>query len=205
MTSIHILREFQGYLAVEKPSGLLCQPGRGEALRDSVLQRIRSLHPGAELVHRLDRDTSGLLLVALEAQAHRALSGLFQLRMIRKTYESLCHGILEGQSGFIASPLAKYQDRPPLYRSHPEGRMALTAWTCLDRRQDYSRLALFPLTGRSHQLRVHLSELGHPIMGDPLYNPEWHLSDRLLLHATRLSFDCPISGCQVDLRSPTPF
>ena len=156
-------------------------------------------------IHRLDRDTSGLLLVALEPQVHRLLSLMFQHRQIQKTYEAVCTGELSGDAGFLASPQAKYQDRPPLYRSHPEGKMALTGWQRLETANGRCRLRLAPLTGRSHQLRVHLSELGHPIVGDPLYNPKINSGERLMLHAQGLKFICPLALCPIELQSPTPF
>lgn len=194
-----------GYLVVDKPSGLLSQPGRGLDLSDSVLTRFRCLYPSAQLVHRLDQDTSGVILIALNPETHRMLSLLFEKRAIEKTYHAWCLGIPEGSSGFIVSPLAKYQDAPPRYRSHSQGRMAITGWERLEVKPDQSKLQLKPLTGRSHQLRVHLSEMGHPIAGDPLYGDAHYEAPRLMLHASELSFICPLAGKHVTFKSSCPF
>ena len=198
----------QGDLLVfNKPAGLLSQPGLGPELADSLISRVQACWPQALLVHRLDRDTSGLILVALTPALHRALSGLFAERQVQKRYVADVHGVPDAAEGLIELPIAKRQHRPPLYGVDPAGKPSCTVWRCLDTAADVSRLALEPRTGRSHQLRVHLQALGHPILGDPLYGPlDAPLpSTRLHLHAAGLSLVHPASGQQLVVEAPIPF
>ena len=153
-------------MAVDKPAGLLSQPGLGPEQSDSVITRLQQQDQGLRLVHRLDRDTSGVLLLARSAEALRRLSALFAERRINKLYQADVEGELHG-CGCIASPLARLSRQPPRYGSHPEGRLAVTIWRVHTARAHSTRLWLRPLTGRSHQLRAHLAERGHPIVGDP--------------------------------------
>jgi tRNA pseudouridine32 synthase/23S rRNA pseudouridine746 synthase len=193
-------------LVADKPSGLLCQPGRGPELADSLLTRIRRHWPWAELAHRLDRDTSGLLLVALDADMHRALSRLFAERRVDKTYLADVAGIPARPEGSIELPLAKLSDRPPRYGCDPAGKPSRTDWRLLETHDGWCRLLLHPRSGRSHQLRVHLAASGHPILGDPLYgatNPQ--PSDRLRLHASELRFAHPFTGEELSFEAPCPF
>lgn len=201
---LHCLED--GLLVVDKPAGLLCQPGRGPDLADSLLTRIRREWPDARLVHRLDRDTSGLLLLATHAELHRALSRMFAERRIVKTYRADVAGIPELEAGSITQPILKHGDRPPRYATDPAGKPCRTDWRRLEVRDGWSRLELRPHTGRSHQLRVHLSSLGHPILGDPLYgDPRAVPADRLRLHACGLAFAHPFSGQPLAFRSACPF
>ena len=154
-------------MAVDKPAGLLSQPGLGPEKSDSVITRLQQQDQGLRLVHRLDRDTSGVLLLARSAEALRQLSALFAERQINKLYQADVEGELHGR-GCIASPLARLSRQPPRYGSHPKGRLALTIWRARAAGAHSTRLWLRPLTGRSHQLRAHLAELGHPIVGDPI-------------------------------------
>ena len=195
-------------LVVNKPSGLLCQPGLGPALADSLLTRLRGTWPTAQLVHRLDRDTSGLLLLALTPELHRALSGLFAQRLVRKTYRADVAGVPLEQAGCITLAIGKRSDRPPLYGPDPTGKPCRTDWRVLGTVPDqgWSRLELTPHTGRSHQLRVHLAALGHPILGDPLSgSPRAPGSDRLRLHASALAFQHPFSGEPLQFQAHCPF
>ena len=221
-------------LVAEKPSGLLCQPGRGPHLADSLLSRLRQQWPAAELVHRLDRDTSGLVLLALEPGLHRALSQLFAQRLVRKTYRADVVGVPSQPAGSIQLPLARHSRQPPLYRPDPAGKAAHTDWQLLEAWAGWSRLELQPHTGRSHQLRAHLAAIGHPILGDPLYGaPAGHdpaqscpnpgipglgpgvaenggasrvpPAKRLRLHATALAFRHPLSGDDLQFHSTCPF
>ena len=221
-------------LVADKPSGLLCQPGRGPHLADSLLTRLRVHWPGAQLVHRLDRDTSGLVLLALEPELHRALSQLFAERLVRKTYRADVLGVPAQAAGSIHLPLARQSRQPPLYGPDPAGKPAHTDWQLLEACSGWSRLELRPHTGRSHQLRSHLAAIGHPILGDPLYgaqagqdlgearlkpleaslNPgEAEDGDasggpqatRLRLHATALAFRQPLSGDPLQFHSACPF
>jgi len=221
-------------LVADKPSGLLCQPGRGPHLADSLLTRLRQQWPTAQLVHRLDRDTSGLVLLALEPDLHRALSQLFAERLVHKTYRADVRGVPAQPAGSIRLPLARQSRQPPLYGPDPAGKAAHTDWQLLEGCGLWSRLELHPHTGRSHQLRAHLDAIGHPILGDPLYGAQTrqdpaqaHLNPgvpalrpgvaengevsrgpqatRLRLHATALAFRHPLSGDALQFHSACPF
>jgi len=196
-------------LVLAKPAGLLCQPGLGPALADSLISRVQRQWPGAQLVHRLDRDTSGLLLVALSPALHRALSGLFAARRVHKRYDAVVHGRPQQAAGCIELALAKRQHRPPLYGPDPAGKPCRTTWRLLPSATSSdaptSRLALIPHTGRSHQLRVHLQAIGHPILGDPLYGPVASPGVRLHLHASALRFRHPLDGRILQFEAPCPF
>lgn len=200
---IPIIYEDAGILVVDKPSGLLSQPGLGPERTDSVLSRLRSALTWVELVHRLDRDTSGLLMLSLDPAIHRMMSLAFAERRIQKHYLGVCSGAIQGETGMIVSPLARIGTNPPRYAAHPEGRMAMTQWHCLSRESDHSRLRLIPITGRSHQLRAHLEGIGHPLLGDPIYGNAG--DDRLMLHAESLGFTHPVTGLLQELHVPAPF
>jgi tRNA pseudouridine32 synthase / 23S rRNA pseudouridine746 synthase len=198
-------------LALAKPSGLLSQPGLGPELADCLISRAQRRWPEARLVHRLDRDTSGLLLLARDADSHRRLSAAFAERRVRKTYLARVHGVPAARGGWIDQPLARLSTRPPRYGVVPVargGKRALTRWRRLDgardRLQDGCSLLLQPHTGRSHQLRVHLAWLGHPLLGDPLYGPTAAAGgppvSRLQLHAAGLRLRHPITGQPLRLR-----
>ena len=187
-------------MAVDKPAGLLSQPGLGPEQRDSVITRLQRQEQGLRLVHRLDRDTSGVLLLARSLDALPRLSALFAERRINKLYQADVEGELHGR-GCIASPLARLSRQPPRYGRHPEGRLAVTLWKVRATCAHGTRLWLRPLTGRSHQLRAHLAELGHPIVGDPIYGDAGR-SCRLHLHAHALSFRHPFTQQRVRLIAP---
>ena len=196
-------------LALVKPSGLLSQPGLGPALADSLISWAQGHWPEARLVHRLDRDTSGLILLARDATTHRLLSGAFAERRVRKTYLALVEGVPAGRGGLIDQPLARIATRPPRYGVVPleqGGKPALTRWRRLAASPAVSTLLLQPHTGRSHQLRVHLAWLGHPVAGDPLYGglrgeePGAATRGRLMLHAAGLDLRHPITARPLRLR-----
>lgn len=192
-------------LAVDKPPGLLTQPGLGSHLQDSVITRLRRGEPDLHLVHRLDRDTSGVLLLARGIESLRRCSQLFSSRSVRKLYLADVEGPLMG-SGCIDAPLARLNRHPPRYGSHPLGRPARTRWRSAAVHARGSRLWLAPITGRSHQLRAHLAGLGHPIVGDPIYGSR-HAdasADRMHLHAVSLGFLHPFTGrrCRIDSLNP---
>jgi len=208
MNDLPIIFRDDHLLVLDKPSGLLAVPGRGPELADCMSTRVQAQFPTALVVHRLDRDTSGVFLMALSPQAQRELGRQFEARAVEKRYEAIVHGIpLEGE-GSIELSLRKDFDRPPRHMvDQQQGRPAVTRYRVLASENDRSRLELAPLTGRSHQLRVHLASIGHPILGDPLYANEMvqKLAPRLMLHAESLALRHPVSGELMQWRAPVPF
>jgi tRNA pseudouridine32 synthase/23S rRNA pseudouridine746 synthase len=205
-SSLELIHADPWLLALAKPSGLLSQPGLGNALADSLLSRAQRRWPEVRLVHRLDRDTSGLILLARDAETHRRLSAAFAERRIRKTYLALVEGSPVDRGGVIDLPLARVATRPPRYGVVPlagGGKPSLTRWRLLRSGPRASLLLLQPHTGRSHQLRVHLAALGHPVLGDPLYGDPAAAS-RLQLHGTGLRLRHPVTGEVLRLRSWCP-
>lgn len=203
-----ILHRDDRLVVIDKPSGLLAVPGRGPDLQDCVATRMQRIVPTALVVHRLDRDTSGLMLMALDAEAQRHLGRQFEARTVRKTYHCLVRGLPDADDGLVDLPIGRDPHRPPRYRiDEAAGRPSQTRWRVTDRRGDRTRLEVEPITGRSHQIRLHLATLGHPILGDPLYADEetLGLAPRLLLHATFLAVAHPDDGRPVAWRSPCPF
>ena len=203
--SVRIVYADDALIAVEKPAGLLSVPGRGEGKRDCVCARVQAEHPDALVVHRLDMATSGLLLMARGAEAQRRLGIAFARREVRKRYVAVVHGSPPSEHGEIDLPLqVDWPNRPRQKVDLQHGRPCLTRYRvlCVDAAQRRSRLALEPVTGRSHQLRVHLQAIGHPIVGDELYGSA---DERLLLHACELAFAHPFGGHAVHLRSEAPF
>jgi tRNA pseudouridine32 synthase/23S rRNA pseudouridine746 synthase len=190
-------------LALVKPSGLLSQPGLGPELADSLISRAQERWPEVRLVHRLDRDTSGLILLARDATTHQALSAAFAERRVRKTYLAMVQGLPADRGGIIDQPLARIATRPPRYGVVPlecGGKSAFTRWRVLRRFVGSSLLLLQPRTGRSHQLRVHLAAIGHPVLGDPLYGDPAS-APRLQLHAAGLQLLHPAKRKPLHLRS----
>lgn len=197
-------------LVVDKPSGLLSVPGRGPENADCVSARVQVQWPDALIVHRLDMGTSGLLAFGRGLDAQRRLNEAFAKRRVEKHYEAVVDGLIEADSGEIDLPLiADWPARPRQKVCHETGKPSLTRWQVVSRdtAQRTTRVALAPLTGRSHQLRVHLASLGHPILGDDLYaRPEVQaLAPRLLLHARVLALPHPDDGRWVRFEAPCPF
>ena len=193
-------------LVLDKPAGLLAVPGRGAAGFDNLTSRVQRQFPDALVVHRLDMATSGLMLLARGIDAQRCLSHAFQQRRVGKTYEAWVEGAVDADTGRIDAPLAAdWPRRPRQQVDARHGKPALTRWRVLQRRADSTRLALEPVTGRTHQLRVHLQSIGHPICGDALYAPLPLRAGRLLLHATVLTFAHPESGLALCFESAAPF
>lgn len=195
-------------LVLDKPSGLLAVPGRGPDLQDCLSTRAQAQFPTALVVHRLDRDTSGLLLMALDPTTQRALNLQFAAQEVHKLYVAIVCGSPAEDEGMIDLPMRKDFDNPPRHMIDPlHGRAARTQWRVIERLADRTRLAVTPKTGRSHQIRLHLLSIGHPILGDNLYAPPQALamSDRLLLHAEELSLTHPTSGQEIAWRSACPF
>lgn len=196
-------------LVVEKPSGLLAVPGRGADKQDCLLRRVQVRFPDALAVHRLDMETSGLMVFARGKAMERALSILFQSRQVHKKYIAVVAGKPDPTTGTLAWPLlADWPNRPRQKIDLLHGKPALTHYRMLsyDPATDTARLELEPVTGRSHQLRVHLQALGHPILGDALYGGSHYLrAPRLLLHACNLSFPHPQTGLAASFNSTPPF
>lgn len=197
-------------LVLDKPAGLLAVPGRGEDKQDCLSARAQKLWPDALVVHRLDMATSGLFLMGRGLHMQRILSRAFAEREVDKRYEAVVAGHLgsAGAEGVIALPLAADWPNRPLQKVDAEhGRPSTTRWRVLAAGDDTTRLALEPVTGRSHQLRVHLQAIGHPILGDALYAPAGirDRAPRLLLHACALRFAHPATGEPLALDSPVPF
>lgn len=197
-------------LVLNKPVGLLSVPGIGPAKLDSLATRAAAHFPGARILHRLDRDTSGVILLARDAQAHRELSRQFHDREVTKTYIAIVSGVVEGDSGEIDLPMRKDMEpanAPRQVIDQAEGRRAITRWHALERFPDRTRLKLIPITGRSHQLRLHLKAIGHPILGDDLYAPVQVLAmaERLLLHAQSLTIVHPQTASLMTFEASCPF
>jgi tRNA pseudouridine32 synthase/23S rRNA pseudouridine746 synthase len=196
-------------LLVSKPAGLLAVPGRGEDKQDCLSARLQAQLPDALIVHRLDMATSGLMLMARSPAAQRALGHAFEQRRVRKRYEAVVHGQLRPTSEWneIDLPLGAHWPHRPRQQVDPaHGKPSRTRWRLLAHEGERSRVLLEPLTGRTHQLRVHLQALGHAIVGDALYAPDGGASaDRLLLHACGLQLAHPVSQEPLDFSDPAPF
>jgi tRNA pseudouridine32 synthase/23S rRNA pseudouridine746 synthase len=194
-------------LVFDKPSGLLSVPGRHPALGDSLLTRVQKTFPQALIIHRLDKDTSGVLVMSRNRKAHAFVAEQFAARTIRKSYVAVVWGRVEEEEGLVDLPLAINPDNKPRHRVDPDhGKPAQTRWQVIGYGENTTRLRLFPLTGRTHQLRVHMKALGHVILGDEFYADGLALSaaNRLLLHADELSFRHP-DGTDVIFKAPVPF
>jgi tRNA pseudouridine32 synthase/23S rRNA pseudouridine746 synthase len=204
---ITVLHEDGALLVVDKPAGLLSVPGKSAALADCLLTRLERAFPTVRLVHRLDRDTSGVMVFALTEHAQRHLGQQFETRKVKKTYVARVDGRLAPGTGAVDLPLiVDWPNRPRQKVCHETGKPALTRWKVLKASDAESRVRLFPLTGRSHQLRVHMLALGHPILGDSLYAPDT-LSRvaRMMLHAEELRLKHPETGRGLTFRSRPPF
>lgn len=209
LTDIAILHEDPAFLIVCKPSMLLSVPGRAEDNKDCLITRLQDNgYPEARIVHRLDWETSGLLVLGRNADSHRELSRQFHDRETEKMYVALCWGQPEADAGHIDLPL-RYDPptKPRHVVDHEVGKHAQTFWRVVDRQSDYCRVELTPITGRSHQLRVHMLSIGHPLLGDQLYAHPAALAacPRLALHAARLGISHPLTGERMIFDSPAPF
>ena len=204
---LDVIHEDHELLVVNKPSGLLSVPGRGEHLADCLLKRVQDAFPQALLVHRLDRDTSGLIAFALSPHAQRHLSRQFEERKVKKTYVARVWGRLEPKVGTVDLPLiVDWPNRPRQMVDHENGKPAVTDWRVLKASDSESRVRLMPKTGRSHQLRVHMLALGHPILGDPFYADGEALNfPRLMLHSEELRIGHPDGGEGMRFRAKAPF
>jgi tRNA pseudouridine32 synthase/23S rRNA pseudouridine746 synthase len=206
-TPLVVLHQDHEILVVDKPPGLLSVPGKGEHLADCLLARIQAPFPEALLVHRLDRDTSGVMVFALTPNAQRHLGLPFEKRQVKKVYVARLWGRLEPGTGTVDLPLiVDWPNRPRQMVDHERGRPATTDWRVVRHEQGTTRVRLYPKTGRSHQLRVHMKEIGHPILGDPFY-AEGPARDapRLMLHAESLRLRHPDGGRGMAFSSKCPF
>jgi tRNA pseudouridine32 synthase / 23S rRNA pseudouridine746 synthase len=204
------LHDDASLLAFDKPAGLLCVAGRGADKQDCLAARAQQRWPDALVVHRLDMATSGVVLMARSAAAQRRLGHAFAQREVDKRYVAVVDGLLDADTGTIALPLAADWPRRPLQKVDPAGgRPSTTHWRVISRdpAAHTTRLELQPVTGRSHQLRVHLLAIGHAIVGDALYAPPAvrDRAPRLLLHAHTLQLAHPDGGAMLRIEAPLPF
>ncbi len=205
---IRILYADDDVLLVRKPDLLLSIPGRHPLNKDCLITRLQTDYPTASIVHRLDLDTSGIMAIPLNKACHAHISRQFQERRVIKHYEAIVYGVVQEDAGEVDLPIAvDWDNRPRQMICHERGKQALTRFEVLRRESDRTRLLLTPVTGRSHQLRIHLRELGHPILGCDMYAHEKALgmAQRLLLHATYLEFEHPVSGERLAGACPPEF
>ena len=206
-TPLDILHEDHEILVANKPAGLLSVPGKGPELADCLIARLEAAYPQVLLVHRLDRDTSGVMVFGLTPHAQRHLGLQFEKRQTKKTYLARVAGRLEPKTGTVDLPLiVDWPNRPLQKVDHETGKPAVTEWRVMKASDEESRVKLYPQTGRSHQLRVHMLALGHPILGDPLYAPETaDQYPRMMLHAEELRLRHPDGGEGMKFRVAAPF
>ncbi len=202
-----ILHHDHELLLVDKPSGLLSVPGKGEHLADCLVARVQAVFADALLVHRLDRDTSGVMVFAMTRHAQRHLGLQFEKRQMKKTYVARVFGRVEEKTGTVDLPLiVDWPNRPLQHVDFENGKQAVTDWRVLKYEDSATRVRLFPQTGRSHQLRVHMREIGHPILGDPFYaTGEAREAERLMLHAESLRLRHPDGGKGLTFKAKCPF
>lgn len=198
-------------MVIHKPAGILTVPGKTEDLQDCVINRLLKIQPKTLLIHRLDRDTSGILVFGLSKWGQKSISRQFQERQTSKIYQAVVAGNLQGE-GTVDIPVIYDPEHPPLHIVDPSNnKPALTHWKAIEhfqiQGQSVTRVELTPITGRSHQLRVHMQYLGHPIIGDTLYATaeQQQLMSRLCLHAQQLSFHHPKTEELVQFDCPVPF
>lgn len=206
-TGLEVLHADEAMLVVNKPAGLLSVPGRGEDRQDCLAWRVQQRFADALIVHRLDMATSGLLVMGRGAAMQRALSMAFAQRETDKRYEAVVHGLVAQDAGEVDLPLiTDWPNRPRQMVCFERGKPSLTRYRVISRDEaaQCTRVSLEPVTGRSHQLRVHLLALGHPIVGDELYAPA-SAAPRMMLHACELSLPHPVSGAPMHWQSTAPF
>ena len=204
---LEFLHDDAELVAVNKPAGLLSVPGKGAHLADCLISRLLLVFPHALLVHRLDRDTSGVMVFALTPHAQRHLNQQFATRTARKAYVARLSGLLEPKTGTVDLPLiVDWPNRPRQMVCHDTGKPSVTDWRVLRYEDGATRVRLTPKTGRTHQLRVHMQAQGHPILGDPLYaDGAARDHDRMMLHAEELRIKHPNSGMSLKFRAKAPF
>jgi tRNA pseudouridine32 synthase/23S rRNA pseudouridine746 synthase len=204
---LQILYQDEAIIVLNKPSGLLSVPGKAPEHQDSLQLRVQRVYPTARTVHRLDMATSGLLVMALTPDAQRSLNWQFERRQTKKHYIALLEGQLKAQTGMVDLPLiCDWPNRPKQMVCFQNGKSAQTLFEKLAVEGDATRVRLTPITGRSHQLRVHMQWLGHPICGDKFYGtaPDGK-TERLQLHAAMLGLNHPNTGQWLQFQAPAPF
>jgi len=204
---LDVLHTDHEVLVLNKPAGLLSVPGKGPHLADCLLTRAQTVFPEALLVHRLDRDTSGVMVFALTRHAQRHLGLQFEKRQTKKIYIARVWGQIAQKTGTVDLPLIVDWPNRPLQRvDHANGKTAVTDWRVLRVEGDTTRVRLMPRTGRSHQLRVHMREIGHPILGDPFYaTGPARAFPRLMLHSESLRIRHPDGGAGHSFKAKAPF
>ncbi|WP_107845756.1 RluA family pseudouridine synthase [Litoreibacter ponti] len=203
---LDILHEDAELLAVNKPAGLLSVPGKGAHLADCLIARVQAVFPMALLIHRLDRDTSGVMVFAQTKSAQRHLGLQFEKRQTKKTYVARVAGEVADKEGLISLPLVvDWPNRPLQHVDFVTGKEAVTNWRRLRVEDGTTRMRLMPKTGRSHQLRVHMQALGHPILGDPFYSDDAARYPRMMLHAESLRLRHPQGGRGMQFKAKAPF
>lgn len=207
---VEILYQDDHLLLINKPHLLLSMPGKHPQNKDSAITRLLKQFPSASLVHRLDLDTSGIMIIPLNKHVNAHISRQFQERAVEKTYTAVLYGHLQEERGLIDLPIAKdWQNRPLQKICYEKGKASLTHYTVVEREHDlYATRVIFkPVTGRSHQLRIHSREIGHPILGCDLYASDeaFHMAERLMLHATIIAFEHPVTHQRIEGYSEPPF
>ncbi len=204
-----IVYEDDDLVVIDKPAGLLSVPGRLPEHQDSAYLRVVEKYHHAKITHRLDMATSGILMFAKHRNAEVAVSKMFQARTVQKNYIALVQGKLEGQGSVDVPLMTDWENRPRQMVHFELGKAAKTLYQAVQyfEADDITRVLLTPVTGRSHQLRVHMQYIGHPITGDQFYHPDYRQSalKRMALHASYLAFKQPLSGVDVEIRGNTPF
>lgn len=205
---LDIVYQDDDLVVLNKSSGLLTVPGRLPEHQDCLENRVKLVLPSATIVHRLDMATSGLVIMALNKPAHVHISRQFEQRKVGKKYRARIYGHLENDTGEVDLPLiCDWPNRPKQKVCHEHGKPSKTGYALLSKEEETSLVELTPITGRSHQLRVHMLSLGHPIIGDRLYahDQALALSDRLQLHAYTIRFYHPVTNDIIALEAPCPF
>ncbi|MEM7243674.1 MAG: RluA family pseudouridine synthase [Pseudomonadota bacterium] len=204
---IDVVFQDESLIVVNKPAGLLSVPGKSVHMADCMASRLRSAFRDTHLVHRLDMDTSGLMVFARKKSVQRDLNAQFENRTVRKTYIALVSGLVSEDTGTVDLPLSVDWPNRPLQKVDDAGKPSCTQWTVRVRDENYTRIELRPETGRTHQLRVHMHAIGHPILGDRFYadGPTLAAYHRLCLHAEKLAFCHPIQDRFVTFESKADF
>lgn len=210
ITQLDILHHDDDLLIVNKPSGLLSVPGKGPENQYCLHKLALQFNPNARVVHRLDQATSGIVIFPLNYPTLKAMTAQFEARKIHKRYEAIVSGVLHDDEGEVKLPLiCDWPNRPKQMVCFEQGKAAHTRYKVISRNptEDTTRVELEPVSGRTHQLRVHMLSLGHPILGDRLYAPEAIIAKapRLYLHAKQIWLPHPITGTDIEINCPTPF